>query len=185
MNPQKKNVRRGGFNVVDALILFLVLAFAVLLIYVMFFSDIRIGNGLRKEESRRMVSYTLEIEPFDEEFLNESLYLPIQVGDRLYHLDGKYTLGEVSFVGEAAPYMAPTGEVLTDEEGNNILQYAPYPGKSVVTLKVEAEAVYNGTSYLVAGKALRVGDSFSFTTPYFAGTCRCTAVEEVTADGGN
>lgn len=189
------NARREGakFNVVDALILFFVLAFAVLLIYMIFFSDIDLLKFFREDENQKTISYTLEIVPVDDDFLDASRRLPIQAGDRFYHVDGSYRLGRVTGVGEAAPYLVSTGGASSgagdsgesDPPTDGKLEYAPWPGKSVITLEVEAEAVYNGSAYLVKGNAIRVGDSFTFSTPYFTGKCRCIAVEEVNENGGS
>lgn len=191
MNARKEGAK---FNVIDALILFFVLAFLVLLIYMIFFSDIDLLKFFRQDENQKTISYTLEIAPVDDDFLDASRQLPIQVGDRFYHVDGAYRLGRVTGVGEAGPYLVSTVDAssgIENSEGSDLpetggmLQYAPYPGKSVITLTVEAEAVYNGSAYLVKGKALRIGDSFTFSTPYFTGTCRCIAVEEVNENGGS
>lgn len=180
MNDQQKSTRRGRFNVIDALILFLVIALVVVMVYMMFFSDYPFFDNLQNNSQNRVVRYTLEIAPVEDAFFTSDGTLPLLVGDTLYHLDGKYVLGEVVQIGERRPYRTSTGEYLPDEEGVNTLQYAEYPGKSSVLIQVESQAVWEGNAYLVNGKALYAGDTFAFNTPYFTGNCRCVSVEEVT-----
>ena len=163
--------RRGKMNVVDVLILLFVFSIALILAYMMFFSDMNLLDQFSAEDNTKTVSYTLEIAPVDDDVLSTEGRLPIKNKDVVYHTSKEFSLGEVIFVSEKMPYM-----VSNDQK----TEMVPLDKMSTFTLKVKAEAVRVGGVYYVNDHVIRIGDEFAFTTPYFEGVCKCIAVEEVT-----
>ena len=178
MKKKTQKKRRTAFNAVDAGILLILLAVLLVTVYFVFFAD-RIPFGDWTEQGERhTVTYTLELKAIDNDLLDESGGLPIVKGEILYHIDASFALGEVKTVNEASPYMAPTS--YTDSKGELI--YAEYPNKKNFTLTIEAEAIKADGSYVVDGKVLRIGETFTMATPYFTATAYCKDIQEVTAD---
>lgn len=166
-----KSNRRGKWNIVDALILLFVAAMVMIIGYMMFFAD---GNLLARVNTKGdtvKVSYTFEVSQVDDDLLINGEKLPIENGDVLYHLDKKFSLGEVVYVSEKKPYM-----VLNDQETNLV----PVSGKGSFELKVEAQAVVEDGIYYVNEHVVYKGEQVKFSTPYFTGVCKCVALEEVT-----
>lgn len=168
-----KNNRCGKWNIVDGLIILLAASMIMILGYIMFFADGTLLDSLNADGNTKTVEYTFIVEPVDDDLLVDGTTLPIEVGDVMYHLSGKFSVGDVIEVGEKAAYMVQK-EQGADRE--------PVPGQSSFVVKVEAQAVLDGDIYYVNGEIVCVGEQFSFSTPYFTGVCKCDALEEVTAD---
>lgn len=166
-----KSKRRGKWNVIDVLIVLFVAAVIMVLGYLMLFADSNLFDRINLESDTKTVLYTFEVAPVDEDLLIDKTSLPVENGDVLYHLTKKFSLGEVVFVSEKEPYM-----VLNDQ-GTELVESS---NQGRFTLKAEAEAVIDDGVYYVNDHIVRVGEQFSFSTPYFTGVCKCIAVEEVT-----
>lgn len=171
MGIQSKKSRKGKVNAVDVLFLLVLLFVLLVLVVYAFFSDFSFfdGNATKDEIG---VKYTFVVEPVNDYLLTDDGGLPMEKGDAFYCLDHKISLGTVSMVGKKESYRAVVGE------SDGSLVYADYPGKSSFKLEVLASVNKADGTYYVDGHAFRIGDSFSFTTPYFIGTCRCIAIEE-------
>lgn len=166
-----KSNRRGKWNIVDALILLFVAVMIMILGYVMLFSDGDLIDRVNADGDTKTVSYTFEVAPVDDDLLVDGKSLPIESGDVLYHLTKKFSLGEVVYVSEKAPYM-----VLNEQR----TELVPASNKGCFVVKVEAQAVLDDGVYYINDHVVRVGEQISFSTPYFTGTCKCVALEEVT-----
>ena len=175
MKNKTKNRRRTSFNVVDAGILLLLFAVLLVSVYFVFFAD-RISLGTSAQgNGEKTVIYTLEIRGVDNDLLNDGKMLPVLIGEEAYHVDASYALGNVKTVSEALPHMAMTSAV--DEAGEVV--YAPRPDKSNFVLEIEAVASFMDGSYVINGKVLRIGDTFTLATPFFASTVYCKNITEV------
>lgn len=178
MKNKTKNRRRTSFNVVDAGILLLMLAVLLVSVYFVFFAD-RIPFGTSAQgNAEKTVIYTLEIRGIDNDLLTENKGLPIVIGEEVYHVDASYTIGKVRAVSEAMPYMAVTSSI--DESGE--LVYAPRPDKSNFLIEIEAKASFMDGGYVINGKNLRIGDTFTMATPFFTTAVYCKDIGEVSGN---
>ena len=137
----------------------------------MFFSDGNLLDRVNTKGDTKTVLYTFELAPVDTDLLVDGKSLPIQKGDVLYHLGDNFSLGEVIYVSEKAPYMVMNDQKTEEVESSTQVSFE---------LKVEAQAVIDDGVYYVNEHVVRVGERLSFSTPYFTGVCKCVAVEEVT-----
>ena len=165
-----KSNRRGKLNIVDVLILLFIATIVMVVGYLMFFSDSNLLDGMSANNNTKTVAYTFEVAPVHEDLLLDKTKLPVEKGDVLYHSTKKFSLGEVVYVGDKKTYM------ILNDEGTELV---PSSDKSSFILKVEAQAVYDDGVYYVNDHIVRIGEEMAFTTPYFTGTCKCVAVEEV------
>ena len=168
-----KNQRRK-MNAVDVLILLCVLVVVLALVYMMFFSDFKLFSPESGYDEVK-IRCTLRIEPVDNDFLvNDTI--PISLNDLFYNLDDRYMLGKVVEIGPKRPYLVAS----TNSSSGGSLIYGSYPGKSIFAVTVEASVVVENGVYFINGNAVREGDVFNFSTPYFTGSCVCDVILEVT-----
>jgi len=175
MSRKSNQKRRTVFNAVDAGILLVVLLLLLGTVYFIFFSDSFSADWSQSNGEERTVRYTLTLSGVDTDLLNENGHLPIVRGESLYHIERSFVLGRVETVGEMTDHMAATSQ--KDENGKLI--YAVYPGKCDTVITVECTASYRDGQYFIAGKTLRVGESFTMATSYFTAQAYCSAFEEV------
>ena len=139
------------------------------LTYMMFFAHTNLLDRFDTSSDTKTVCYTFEVGPVNDDLLSNGA-LPIEKGDTLYHLTKKFSLGEVIYVSEKAPYMT------MNDQGTELV---PAPNKGQYTIKVEAQAVLDNGVYYVNDRVVLIGEEMAFTTPYFTGFCKCIAMEEV------
>lgn len=172
MSSQIKNDRKGKINAVD--ILFFLVFLLVIMVFVgyAFFSDSFFFSADNRGEKRN-VEYTFTVESVEGVLLTDEGKLPVLSDDTFYCLDHKITLGDVVSVKGKKAERVPVGEK------DGVVVYAEHPSRFTFEVTVRAEVVQQDGAFYVNGHAVRIGDAFTFTTPYFIGECRCISVEEV------
>ena len=130
-----KSNRRGRWNVMDALILLCVAFVIMVLGYIMFFADgSMLDNvGAKAETQTAQVQYTLEVVSVDDDFLIETdegmKFLPIEVGEEVYHITKQISLGKVveQTFNNGVIYLKVKAQSTSGKDGNRII----YKGEQV------------------------------------------------------
>ena len=175
MKNKPQNKQRTPFNVVDAGILLILLAVLLVSAYFVFFADRFFPANMMQENGEKKIVYMLEIRGIDNDLLNGENQLPVMIGEEVYHVDAAYVIGTLSAISEVLPHMTATSA--TDDNGD--LKYASRPDKSNFILEIEANASFMDGSYVVNGRVLRIGDTFTIATPYFMSSVYCKDIREV------
>ena len=158
---------RFRFNFIDVLLICVVLAAAVVLVYIFTSS----GTSLFGSSETVTIEYTVEVRQVREEFRDLA-----KIGDMVTETVTQYDIGEVidvSYVpGIYTGVNRTTGSIVVGD----------YPEHINVTLTIRAKAVRDGSDYSVGGFKVAVGRAIAVRAPYFTGEGFCTTLMEVTAN---
>ena len=163
--PVKK--KKGRFNLVDFLMLFLV---AAILFVVLFVVDPFSINLFGAEAREITLEYTLRIDNVENALVNK-----IQMGDEVIDASVKTSLGYVSAVENDMPHTEPYYDPEED-----IVVMKEYPNRYDVVVTVSSKAtVTEGQGYTVNGRRVAVGTQFYLMFPDYTGSGNCISVREI------
>ena len=175
MKDKTKTKQRVPFNMFDGCILLFLLTVLLAVLYGVFLIDQLPFGKVAEGSGKETVVYTLEISGVDRDLLDDASHLPVVKGDAVYNVTASFAIGKVLSISDAMPYIVPTTSV--DENGR--LLYAQHPEKSTFLIEVEALASFVDGAYVIDGKIVRIGDTFTMVTPYFTASAYCKDIREV------
>lgn len=163
---ENKEKIKFRFNLIDAVLVAVILAAAVLLVYIFSSSSVSLFGG----KSSVDIIYTVELRKIREEFRSEDL---IKVGDSVTDSVTLYAIGEVVEEAVYEPFMYKG----VDSEGK--VKTEKYPDFMNITLTIRASADTSEGIYSIGGYSMAVGKKVSLRVPNFTGEGYCTSIREV------
>ena len=156
--------QRRTFHLFDVIVIVFVVLLTVLLVV-----GVRVTDVFGGEEGNKVrLSYTLTVYGVDEAFADA-----ISLGDALYDVDSKVTLGTVKQVPTVVAHKA----VALEGGKADAAVMKPVPSKVDITFTVETEAYdTEGVGYTVGGRAIRIGESYTVRFPNYVGNVSCVAI---------
>jgi len=168
LTPGKSKRKKGGFNLLDLLIVLMLIAGICLAVYA-YYPGLLSG---KKTGELREVSYELVFKSSDPELASA-----IAAGNQVSFVKGG-KMGTVTSVKTipSMTYVIRDGAAIQVES----------KGLCDIIVTVKAEASDNGSSLTADGVRLAAGASYEVTMPGFTGTavCRSLVIEAAGADGG-
>lgn len=155
--------KRGGFNAIDLLIIFLIVGVIVV------FAVSRVVVSNDPGENIKL-EYTVTVECVDSDFVQR-----IRTGERVYDSSTQNLLGTVSSVKGDTLY-----SVFEYDEESNIMASREYSDKYNVSITVSANANFvDGVGYNVGGNRIAVGQKMALRFPGCVANAYCVEMREV------
>ena len=167
-NMMQGQKRQHRFNMADVVLIFIIVAAALILIYIV------TGTGLFFGGEEVYILFEIEVPLIRNEFV--PAISRIEPGDNIVDAVRGDSLGTVQRVA--------ISEAMVDAEDSirGIVRRVPHPDHSRVVITVRAAARKDGTaeSYLVNGRLVKVGVQMYFRTLHFMGYGTCISLEPIT-----
>ena len=162
MKRNNKAARKHKFNIVDAVVLFIILAVAVT---AFLWIDPMKWLISEEDDTNTTVLFVLELKDMDKNISNT-----INVGDNvvLYEVIGKVTeINKTASMNWSIP-----------ENGDQMILFR-HPNTDTVFVTIEIQCSYReGVGYFINGKQILVGQSMEYTFPWFSRTGECISITE-------
>lgn len=152
------------FNIIDALLILVILAAAVLLVWIFSSSNLNLFGSSEKVE----IEYTVELRQIRDEFRGDSFFTE---GDPVTDTVTLYDIGELISVSYS-------NAIYTGVNDNGELVVSDYPNHINITLTIRAEADVSDDEYSLGGYKIAVGKAVSLRIPDFTGEGYCTSITE-------
>jgi hypothetical protein len=163
-----KTKKKGGFNIIDFLIIIIVLAFVFVIINLV--SPLSVFKKFFVDQTYT-IRYTVEFVCVDEQYIDM-----IAENDTVVDSVSKHSLGRVDVVDNSTVYTT-----LEYNEANGSGSLSTHDGKYNVLVTITAEGSYSkGEGYSINGKRIAVGEKMSLRFPDYAaeGYCVTLSVNE-------
>ena len=162
-NKKKKGFR---FNIIDAIVILIIIAAAVLLGIILS----KGGSGIFGIKSSKVqIEYTVELKNIRDEFRSEDF---IKEGDSVTDSVTLYSIGNVISVkyspGSFSGYNS-AGEAVNSE----------YPNHTNIVLTIRAEADISDGFYSIGGYTVAVGKEIGVRLPNFVSEGYCSSITEI------
>lgn len=162
MNKVIVKKKKVSFNFIDAFLIIVIIAAAVLL------AKIFISDGGVGVIGKTPIEYQVSVVGVREEFRNK-----VNIGDRVLDSVGLFEIGEVVDI------KYDSYKYLIHDEINGKALAVDYPEHINITLIIRADATLENGFYYINGYQISVGTLVSLRVPSFNEQGYCTVIDEV------